>query len=569
MGKRLALVVGISEYGEGLEPLPGSLLDVQAMQDVLQNPDCGAFEVQSLENCDRTTLETTIEQFFRGRTAEDVLLLYFSGHGDLGSSRILHPQLHFCTRDTYKHQGRLVESSALSASFLKRQMEVNRLQKIIVILDCCYSGAIADLLKKGDEDIDFGELKAEGRVILASSSPTQVALQAKDGLSLYTRYLIEGMAGDAYPGQGEWIAARSLHDYAERRFKIESKGGYPPKIIAEETGYNLPVVRSPKPDPKLEYRQAVDRIFQELDQDLGLEFSRTIENELDRGSLDTLRQRLSISLEDAKTIEEQVQQPYIVRTEQRCSYANYFRKAVQNACLPTEHERRRLTEIRQNLLIGEDDADRIEHELIQQLNLKSAPAVPPLVSSAPAAPLSVVMADPPFLPMPPKQISSRYTQLETYLKTQQWREADQETYRLMITTVGKKEGQSLDTADLENVPCEDLRTLDQLWVKYSKGEWGFSVQKQIWQECGSPVRYHDNWEKFGDRVGWCKGNAWVNYSERTFDLSKSLKGEFPFHFLGHIMGFWYLQGEGRSIPVRMGVFSSLMQRLTACSMSQS
>ena len=517
MGKRLALVVGISEYGEGLEPLPGSLLDVQAMQDVLQNPDCGAFEVQPLENCDRTTLETTIEQFFRGRAAEDVLLLYFSGHGDLGSGGILHQQLHFCTRDTKKPQGRLFESSALSATTLKRQMKMSRSQQIIVILDCCYSGAIADLLKKGDEDIDFGELKAEGRVILASSSATQVALQAKDGLSLYTRYLIEGMNGAAYPGQGEWIAARSLHEYAERRFEIESKGGYPPKIIAEETGYNLPIVRSPKPDPTLAYRQAVDRIFQELDQDLGLEFSGTIEDELDRGSLDTLRQRLSISPEDARTIEAKVQQPYLVRAEQRRSYTDYFKTAIKNGFLPTDRARRRLTEIRQNLLLGEDDAARIEHELIRQLNLKSAPAVPFRV------PAEIL----PTLPIPPQMISSRYTQLEDLLKTQQWREADRETYRLMITTVGKEEGQGFNRADLENFPCEDLRTLDQLWVKYSNGKWGFSVQKLIWQECGSPMDCNDDWEKFGDRVGWRKGGDGLSTEDLTYDFEKSLIGEFP------------------------------------------
>jgi len=537
MGKRLALVVGISEYGEGLEPLPGSLLDVQAMQDVLQNPDCGAFEVQPLENCDRATLETTIEQFFRGRHAEDVLLLYFSGHGDLGSGGILHQQLHFCTRDTKKPQGRLFESSALSATTLKRQMKMSRSQQIIVILDCCYSGAIADLLKKGDEDIDFGELKAEGRVILASSSATQVALQAKDGLSLYTRYLIEGMNGAAYPGQGEWIAARSLHDYAERRFEIESKGGYPPKIIAEETGYNLPIVRSPRPDPKLEYGRAVDQMFQELDQELGLDFSGAIDDDLDRGSLETRRRRLNISLEDAKTIEEQVQQPYFVRAGQRRSYADYFKTAVQNGCLPTERYRRRLTEIRQNLLLGEDDAARIEQELVQQLNLKSAPAVPFPVSSAPAVPPPVPVEILSPVPIPPKQISSRYTQLETYLKTQKWREADRETYRLMITTVGKEEGQWFERADLENFPCEDLQTLDQLWVKYSNGKWGFSVQKRIWQECGSPMDY-DDWKKFGDRVGWRKDGDWVMSDKLTYDLKKSLYGEFPKGNFQCRLGIW-------------------------------
>ncbi len=121
----------------------------------------------------------------------------------------------------------------------------------------------------------------------------------------------------------------------------------------------------------------------------------------------------------------------------------------------------------------------------------------------------------------------RYAQLEEYLKTQQWREADQETYRLMITTVDKEEGRWFSSKDFENFPCEDLRTLDQLWVKYSKGKWGFSVQKKIWQDCGSPMNYNSDWEKFGDRVGWRKEGNWVSYDELTFTLENSLTGEFP------------------------------------------
>jgi uncharacterized caspase-like protein len=175
MARRLALLVGVSEYGEGFDPLPGCLLDVQEMRAALESPDCGAFDqVLSLENSDRGTLETEIEQFFSGKSPEDLLLLYFSGHGDLGSGGILHQQLHLCARNTFKKEERLVESSAISTVFLKRRMDLSKSQQIVVILDCCYSGAIADLLKKGEGGISFDELKAKGRVILASSSAVQV-----------------------------------------------------------------------------------------------------------------------------------------------------------------------------------------------------------------------------------------------------------------------------------------------------------------------------------------------------------------------------------------------------------
>ncbi len=120
-----------------------------------------------------------------------------------------------------------------------------------------------------------------------------------------------------------------------------------------------------------------------------------------------------------------------------------------------------------------------------------------------------------------------YQVLENQLQAKQWRDADMETYRLMITTIGKDEGQWFDPEDMRNFPCEDLRVLDGLWVRYSEGKWGFSVQKRIWQECGSPGPYDEKteaqWEQFGDRVGWRKDGDWLEY--KKFALNST--GELP------------------------------------------
>jgi len=126
-----------------------------------------------------------------------------------------------------------------------------------------------------------------------------------------------------------------------------------------------------------------------------------------------------------------------------------------------------------------------------------------------------------------KPIAPKYAKLLNYLASASWREADEETYRLMITTMGKEEGRGFNRADLGNFPCEDLRTLDQLWVQYSNGKWGFSVQKQIWQECGSPMTHNDEWERFSDRVGWRKDSSWVWNHDLLYDLINSPHGEIP------------------------------------------
>ena len=71
---------------------------------------------------------------------------------------------------------------------------------------------------------------------------------------------------------------------------------------------------------------------------------------------------------------------------------------------------------------------------------------------------------------------------------------------------------------IETFPSTDLHTIDQLWVKYSQERFGFSVQKQIWQDCGSPTEKNEDWEKFGDCVGWRTNQEWLSYSNLTFAL---------------------------------------------------
>jgi eukaryotic-like serine/threonine-protein kinase len=83
--------------------------------------------------------------------------------------------------------------------------------------------------------------------------------------------------------------------------------------------------------------------------------------------------------------------------------------------------------------------------------------------------------------------------------------------------VGREEEGWLDVKSIEKFPCEDLRTIDQLWVKYSDGRFGFSVQKRIYQSLGGTTEYDRKvWEKFGYRVGWIRNEKWLCYNDLTF-----------------------------------------------------
>ena len=87
----------------------------------------------------------------------------------------------------------------------------------------------------------------------------------------------------------------------------------------------------------------------------------------------------------------------------------------------------------------------------------------------------------------------------------------------------------LDQESVEKFPCEELRTLDKLWVDYSGGKFGFSVQKKVWMDCGGVPGKHDYeaYIKFGDQVGWRRSGDWLSYDELTFLLESSKHAHLP------------------------------------------
>jgi hypothetical protein len=126
-----------------------------------------------------------------------------------------------------------------------------------------------------------------------------------------------------------------------------------------------------------------------------------------------------------------------------------------------------------------------------------------------------------------------YKKLRDLLAAGKWKEADEETYRVMIKAVGKEYGDSFKTSDTEllNFPCTDLRTIDQLWLEHSNKHFGLSVQKKIYLEAGGKAdgNYDEEaWKKYGDMVKWRENNIWIgNVSNVTFDIHAA-EGHLPY-----------------------------------------
>jgi GUN4-like/Caspase domain len=174
------------------------------------------------------------------------------------------------------------------------------------------------------------------------------------------------------------------------------------------------------------------------------------------------------------------------------------------------------------------------------LEIKSSPLAEsprlPLAREA-LSPLSPVAAPTPKIPEGIDAVSLvsekgvDYRNLRDLLKAEKWREADEETVNVMLQASKCESGGLMDADSLKNFPCQDLKTIDQLWVKASDSHFGFSVQKKIWRKCGRPMSYNnDCWDKFCDRVGWRAQGELLIYSDLKFAPAPkgfSPKGELP------------------------------------------
>lgn len=231
MEKRLALLIGNSKYkDEKISRLQKSEQDVKGLTEVLRNPNIGGFDdVRVLLNQSHSGIRQRIIRFFKGKHSSDLLLFYFSGHGIKDE----YGRLYFAAQDTV-YDDVNIQTTAIEAEFIKRQINDSDSKRIVVILDCCYSGAFTESTKEMPGR-SVGTQTALGRddfgwVILTATDTIRYAweddrLVGEVENSVFTHYLIHGLkTGKAdLDGDGE-ITPHELYDYVyEQVMSVSSR----------------------------------------------------------------------------------------------------------------------------------------------------------------------------------------------------------------------------------------------------------------------------------------------------------------------------------------------------------
>ncbi|HJR81984.1 MAG TPA: caspase family protein [Anaerolineales bacterium] len=244
---KYALIIGNNKYDDAkLAQLKTPAADSQALAKVLDDKTIGSFdEVTPLINQTETLARRIISAFLANKKPDDLVLLYFSGHGVLDERG----RLYLALRDT---QLDLLKATSIPASFVADEMDSCRSKRQILILDCCHSGAFARGTKGEQKAITETTFEGSGfgRVVLTASDSTQYALEGdqvikQTELSLFTHFLLEGLkTGEADVNNDGHISLDEWYDYTYANVISETPRQVPHKWSYNQQG-DLIIARNP------------------------------------------------------------------------------------------------------------------------------------------------------------------------------------------------------------------------------------------------------------------------------------------------------------------------------------
>lgn len=244
---RDALIVATSHYDDSrLRRLRAPAKDAEELARVLEDREIGDFAVDVALDGTHATVSRALSRFFRNRRRDDTLVVHLSCHGIKDEDG----HLYFATRDTDVDD---LDATAIASDWLRRLMDKCMSRRLVLMLDCCYSGAIGrDLLARGDRGVHMKErFEGRGRVVITASDSVEYAfegdtIEGEGRPSLFSAAVVEGLSSGAADLDGDgWVSVAELYSHVHDTVREATPNMSPHMWMLELEG-DLLVARSPR-----------------------------------------------------------------------------------------------------------------------------------------------------------------------------------------------------------------------------------------------------------------------------------------------------------------------------------
>jgi molecular chaperone DnaK len=229
-----ALIVANQQYEDArFAELPGAAADARELASVLGSRIMCEFDVEVVAEAGTRTIKRQIAEFFTTAGRDDLLLLHLSCHGRRDDRN----QLYFVSKDT-DHQ--YLAATSVDAAFVNDQVEQSRSRRVVLLLDCCYSGMYVKGIRttRGDglRSVPVNShFSGTGMAVITACSALQFAYDGDHSSSLqrgqpsaFTSAVVDGLRTGAGDVDGDGlVSVNDLFTYVHDQVSLKVPGQTP------------------------------------------------------------------------------------------------------------------------------------------------------------------------------------------------------------------------------------------------------------------------------------------------------------------------------------------------------
>lgn len=254
-GERWAVVIGLGEYQDPrIPPLRFARQDAEAVRDFLQSESAGlgGFSPERVavllnEEATYRNIRSALFSFLRSATDDDIVLVYFAGHGAPDPGRL---QDHYLL--AYDTDLDDLPATALLMEDVSDAVRRLYFRHLVILADACHSGGVGGQTATRDLSLNtvnsafLNRMEASigGQVTFTASQVNQLSQEDPrwgGGHGVFTWYLLEGLRGGADEDGDRIVTLGETMEFVRDRVRRDTRNAQIPTISQTAFDWYLPM----------------------------------------------------------------------------------------------------------------------------------------------------------------------------------------------------------------------------------------------------------------------------------------------------------------------------------------